>query len=462
MNRLIFTFTLLASLSACSAEETPVARTPEEAPAVTSRLRSTDPRVVAAREAIDRGQLELARGLVRQVESSAGIEGPLLAARVAALAGKDSEAGRKIEEARLMDPTDARVYSTAAELHAAGGRMETAEREIQRGLEACGVTPEIERARGIFMIVTPGGAQQGLQLLESAIKSDPELPFVARALGQAHLVVAKLYDKAGEPVLSLKHIERSLEFDPEELDARRFHADALAGIGDLGAAVAIYEQLMQEGEPLSADLANLYWRIGVAALAQKKRDQSIAAFLRARSLGMNDDDLSTGGLVLESEADTKVLLARQAFEEGDLEFAEALVKEARELWPRSAAARGEHASYEVFRGQESGDLETSISHYRKAVEIDPNSYEGHYFLGTALRISKDFEGAARELAWVVDSARIDEMVLPDPVHLALAQVQFEGGETDASVLTLETYLTQQPFGMYVDQTRELLDVIKLD
>jgi len=54
------------------------------------------------------------------------------------------------------------------------------------------------------------------------------------------------------------------------------------------------------------------------------------------------------------------------------------------------------------------------------------------------------------------------MVLPDPVHLALAQVQFEGGETDASVLTLETYLTQQPFGRYVDQTRELLDVVKLD
>ena len=36
-----------------------------------------------------------------------------------------------------------------------------------------------------------------------------------------------------------------------------------------------------------------------------------------------------GASGLESEADTKILLARQAFEEGDLEFAEALVKEAR-------------------------------------------------------------------------------------------------------------------------------------
>jgi len=462
MTRLTLALGLAPLLAACSAEDTPVGPAPEITSAPHARLRSSDPRVVAARDAIDRGRLQLARGLVRQVEDSAGIEGTLLAARVASLAGEDSEAGRKIEEARRMDSADPRVYATAAELHAAAGRMETAELEIQRGLEAAGVCPELERARGVFMIVSPGGAVQGLKLLESAIASDPELPFVNRALGQAHLVVAKLRDRAGDPVLALKHAERSLEFDPEDVDARRFHADALAGIGDLGAAVTIYEQLMQEGEPLSADLANLYWRIGVAALAQKKRDQSIEAFLLARGLGMSDDDLSTGALVLESAAEEKVAVAREAFDKGDLEFAQALIEEALQLWPRSAAARGEHASYEVFRGQEAEGLEESIVHYKKAVEIDPNSYEGHYFLGIALRLSKDYEGAARELAWVVDSARADEIVLPDPVHLSLAQVQFEAGDTEDSVLTLETYLTQEPFGQYVDQTRELLDALRVE
>ena len=62
--------------------------------------RSDDPRVVAARKAVDEGRASLARSLVDQIGDAAGVEGLLLAARIASLEEDDMEAGRLVEDAR--------------------------------------------------------------------------------------------------------------------------------------------------------------------------------------------------------------------------------------------------------------------------------------------------------------------------------------------------------------------------
>ena len=71
-----------------------------------------------------------------------------------------------------------------------------------------GLTPELQRAAGVLAIVTPGRTKAGLAMLEEAERLDPGLPFLGRALGQAHLLAAKHAFADGTPELALERIER--------------------------------------------------------------------------------------------------------------------------------------------------------------------------------------------------------------------------------------------------------------
>ncbi len=273
--------------------------------------------MVELRRAIGEGRLDQARALHAQLAEQASVEIQLLGARVASLASDELGASRLVEQARTAAPKDARVYATAAEIHAAAGRLDTADEEIRRGVEACGPSAELERARGVYLICVPGGAQAGLTLLEAALAHDPALPFVARALGQAHLLVAKEAARGNDWSAALEHANASIEHDPEDVDARRFLAEMLVNTLDFGAAIAIYERLLEEGQPVAVEAAQAYKNGAVAALAMGTRQEAVLFFLRARSLGMDDEALGSGVGVLRDEARAEAVAALEA-EEGEL------------------------------------------------------------------------------------------------------------------------------------------------
>jgi hypothetical protein len=138
---------------------------------LSSRLeRDLSPAAVELRARIEAGDAAGAADLLASLAGRLGVEEPCLRARIAFLRGDEAGWLRCIEEARAAGASDPRPYATAAELWAAAERLDAARTELQRGVAAVGeLTPELERAKGILALVTPGGTRVGLDCLQRAV-----------------------------------------------------------------------------------------------------------------------------------------------------------------------------------------------------------------------------------------------------------------------------------------------------
>ncbi|MFT5049957.1 MAG: tetratricopeptide (TPR) repeat protein [Chlamydiales bacterium] len=449
-------------LSACSGGDGAAAGS-QRRPAISPR--SQDPIFVAAREAIEAGDLDLARDLVDQIEPAPGdrIEAMLLAARCAALAGDEVEVSRQIEVARDGAPDDSRIYATAAELHAAFGRLETAQAELQRGVAACGVTSALQRARGVVLICTQGRGQAGLDVLEKAIADDPGIAFIGRPLGQAHMLAGKRCMAEQDPVGAHEHAARSIHFDPEDVDGRRFFAESCIVVGEFGQAVMVYEDLLAEGEPMGGELASLCKNAGLAALLQHDRELAGHYFARARELGLGDVELATGVTVLRDLARASLERARELDAAGDLEGAEQAAEHAALTDVDFLEARLELAAYDLRRGQtaaQAGRVREAAAHLGAALVHDPDSLEGHHFLATALFQLEDFAGAIEHWSWAWETARAEDLGLPEPVHLFLADALERSGRGDEALSILDEYLRTAPDDGFLERTRTARDELR--
>lgn len=386
-----------------------------------AHARATDAEVVELRHLLDLGQLEAARPLVARWRGPLGLEGELVAARAAGLANDTNEASRCIEAARAIDPKDARVYATAAELHAAAGRLETAASEIRRGVEAAGATPELVRAQGVLFLCQPSGAKKGLELIESALLRDRSLPFVDRPLAQAHLLLGKEAMSQKRSMDALDHARRSLEHDPKDVDARRFLADALLGNRDVAGAVDVLQALVDDGQPLESELALQCKRAAMMELIQRRHERALEYFLRARTLGLSDEELGTGVTILREAA-------AQAVEEGV-------------------------AAYTA----EPQDLAHARERFERALVLDPDSLAAHNHLGVVLFRQGEYEGAVEQWRWVLEVAQKEGLDLPQPVHVNLAKALVHCGKPDEARAAVQAYLDREPQGQWVDVSREALE-----
>ena len=386
--------------------------------------RTGDRRVVSLRQDIEFGRLEAARaraeelGIVAEDGGIAGAEGLLLRARLAALEGQNIAAIRHIEAARAKRPADPDVYATSAEIYAAAGKLDAAWDEIQAGDRACGAAPELTRARGIVWISRQGGAKKGLALLEEASRADPGLPFLARAIGQAHLLLGKEGAAAGNAGVALAHAREAASYDPEDQDVARFLGEALAASGDFDGAIAETERLAARGLPLGGELALLHKKAGMASLLARDRERALDHFAQARKLGLTDPELSTGARILAEET-------------------EALVK------------RGVLA-------YQADELPACEASFRRALELDPERIDAQNHLGVVLFKKGQFAQAAECWRIVCATAEKEGIRLPEPVHVNLAKAQALAGDPTGARATLEAYLVHDPDGEWATETRTAL------
>jgi tetratricopeptide (TPR) repeat protein len=371
------------------------------------------------RAALEVGQAASALAqLVAQGAGAARPEATLLGARAQALQGDHVAAVRAIEDARAAFPAVADVYATAAEIHAAAGRLGSAEDEIRRGLEAAGgSTPELERARGVLLLAREGAAEAGLERLLRARAADPGLPFCERALSQAHLLLGNRALARGDAAAAVTHGRSAVVHDPEEREARRLLADALAGAGDFDAALPLYDELLGGDDALRNTVALHYQRGATAALLQRERAQAIERYRRARELGLAADELGFGAQVLFEEAVAAVERGVAAYVAGD--------------------AAGARAAFE------------------RAVALDPQSPEAHNHLAVCLHKAGEHAGAAEHWRAVLELAQAEGLELPEPVHLNLAQALVAAGRVEEARAVLEEYLRRAPEGEWSERTREL-------
>ena len=469
----------------------------DPAPAATARPSSELRRdgraeVVQLRRWLDEGRTDLARPMLDAVELELGLEGPLLRARLEVTEGDQGGWLARIEAARGMDPSDPRPYATAAELYAAIGRAESAKDEIARGMEAVGaITPELQRAQGVLAITTVGGGKIGLGLLEAALRADPGLPFMGRPLGQAYLLSAQRAMSEHQGELALERIERSLEFDPQDPDARRTYAEIIIAVNrDFSGGINILEELLRDGEPLQDLVARMNWSAGVKSQVAGDREAARAYYLRARELGSAEvgqgmalaffeadaraafaaavagADAADTPEVRERVAEAVALLgegeggrytvsewfleeARGALAAGEVTRAGRLAAAARDTDPTvQGLAQLSGAVYIQLAVEAMGeaDLEGALSFAEQATRAHPDDAMAHHLLGELRHASGDFAGAVPALERALRNSELDGEPLGLEVALMLARCQHLSGGSEDAIVTLDQYLRRPATG----------------
>lgn len=389
-----------------------LARAASARPAAPAR----DPRFLEACRSLERGDLGAARRL--SLALGADVDSELFRARLAADEGDDIGAVRLVERARATHPRDARVFATAAEIHAASARLDSAEAEIRAGLAACGPSPEFARARAVLALARPGGARTALGHLDAAQREDRDLPYCARPRAQAHVLIGSAALAATDLATALAAARAALDLLPEDRDARELEADALASFGDLDAAIERYEGLFAEGAPVSHALTSLLLRGAAKALVDRDRAKAAERYVRARTLGATEDELGFGRTLLADEA-------------------------------RACADEG----LDLY---EAGELAGARAKFEAALRLDPQSIEAENHLAVVLFKQGDHAAAAGRWQRVLELSRARGVALPEPVHLNLARALHQAGRAEGIRAVLEDYLAREPEGAWADATREML------
>jgi len=478
---------LLPGLSACG-ESSDGGGGGEVASGTTSAdRRDARPEAVEARRLLDQGRADLARPIVESLQDRLGVEGPLLLARLKVLEGDTLGWLADVERARAMDPKDPRPYATAAELYAALYRRKASQDWIERGIEALGGrTTEIMRAQGVLAISTPGAAKLGLELLEAAERADPELPFLGRALGQAYLVMAKEAMATGADQLALERTAKSLEYDPDDLDARQYRGEVLlAASKDYDAALPILEGVFAERPSYGPELGKWHWSAGLQARIRGEVEAARDHFLRARELGSRDADDRSARTFMTGLADAKIAEAMRAARDGDPEAAEAaleralvLAGEPRESFrrtyatsiaadaqgaldagdldvagrlvdlaieadrraPDTALVTGRYHFERALAAVEAKDVEAALGHAKKAAAANPDEPLRWQFLGELQHAAGDYSGAADSLAKARDYALAADEDVPLGKSILLAECLVLADRESEAKVSLERAL----------------------
>lgn len=384
------------------------------------------------RRLVDLGHTDEALPLLRAWTGRLGIEAHLIDARLQTLLGNGTEAVRAIERARAIDASDPRVFATMIEISAAVGNTQTARDELERGLAAVGPCPELTRSKGVLELYQAGGARRGVATIESAVRQDPDLPFVDRALAQGHLLLAKEALAAGRPTAALESAQRSLSYDSREVETRRVLADVLASRSRLEEAILVITELVAEGEPLQGELASLHKKAGIAALIpvpdesdadrSARRERSLEHLIAARELGLSNEELASGARILSDEA-------QRVADEGS-------------------------AAYQA------SDFEGARRSFERALRYDPDHLSARNHYAVVLYRLGDYAEAARQWREVMVVMEGEGIVPPEPIHLNLAQAQVQDGDREGARGTLERWLERNAddadYAEYVVLTREAL------
>jgi tetratricopeptide (TPR) repeat protein len=198
---------------------------------------------------------------------------------------------------------------------------------------------------------------------------------------------------AEEHVLeALGHAHAALAARPGDPDAMELLAETQTQTADYDGAIDTYEALLAAGLDVADTLAVTCQRGSTAALLTGARRTALERALRARELGLSNEELGFGARLIEEEAE-------RALDRGVEHFA-------------------------------AGRLDGARSSFELAVRCLPDSLEAHNHLAVALHASDRPAEAAEHWQRVVLLAREQELELPEPVHVRLAAALRAEGRAD--------------------------------
>ena len=176
--------------------------------------------------------------------------------------------------------------------------------------------------------------------------------------------------------------------DPDEIEAELEAADTAFNAEDWDAAIAGYTSLMEK----LPQLTNLYSQIGQAYRARGDYEQALEAFEMRLAIEPDNEnvtaDIARTKLAMGDFSAQEELAAAASgldasredlYNLGELEFAQGAV-DAAAGWYEKAAMVDPNWALPVFKlalvALNKGDFEGAKAHFRRVVELDPNSEEG--------------------------------------------------------------------------------------
>ena len=379
---------------------------------------SHDPRIIACASALETGNLDQAQALLLELGEHEAPDSVCLRARLLAARGDSVGAVREIESAKKTWPDQASLYATLAEIHATGGRLESAQDEIRAGLAVAGMTPDLSRARGVLLLLQPGGSKAGLMHLMQATHDEPGLFFCTAPLSEAHRLIATEALGKQDPIEALAHVRAGLLLEPQNPELKLLLADALVATGNFDEGLPVYEEVSRGGRDLGAALRMYYQKGAMAALVDGRTEVALQRYARSRQLGATNEELGFGVEVLHKAVVDAQAKADQAYEQ--------------EHW---------------------NDARTELD---KLLAIEPLNLAARTQLGVVCFKLEDFASAADNWRSVLQRAEGLKLTLPDPVHLKLASALHAQAKDAEIKPILEHYLETQPEGEWAQLTREAL------
>jgi tetratricopeptide (TPR) repeat protein len=165
-------------------------------------------------------------------------------------------------------------------------------------------------------------------------------------------------------------------------------------------------------------------RAAFVKLLKNDREAAIDLFSRARSHGLNEDELGSGAQILMDAALSALNEGAEAYEALDLEHARA--------------------------------------RFERAVELDPGLLSAHNHLGVVCYQIEDDEAAIEHWSEVWRVALAESLILPEPVEINLARAYVRSGAVEDAKRVLKESLEASPKGPHSVSVQRHLDAVSAE
>jgi len=361
---------------------------------------------------------------LRMIEASAEDAASDIAAIAAAACGDAAQ--RRVAEkdfsgavsllrcAIRLSPADLRWHAALGGALEAGGDSAGAESAYREALRLQPQRQDLNVTLGA-VVAGKGGMEEGLRLMDGAVRAVPELAgAAAEACGRAAGVRSTAGDMPGSALL-LRHAR---EFAPADRRWRVALGDALTAAGDDAAALAEYRAVVAEvpESPHSCGQIDAALRrsAGPAArVAEWRRcvEETTDSMLPRLYLGMALEDAGDGAGAAEvyrealrlhpQEPEPRVRLGMIAAGKGDVEGGLKLTNEAVAAKPELGGQAAETCGRAAKCRLDAGDAPGALVLLRRARELSPGDLRFRVALGGALEAAGDDDGALAEYRAVV-------------------------------------------------------------
>lgn len=358
--------------------------------------------------------------------------------------GDSVKAVELFREMIKVRPEDLEIRTKLALLQTQLKRLDEAEQTLQK---AIGDLPDEPKAKLALIDFLRGqrSEEQALEVLEK---------YIAEETDQAEFYFAKAQilfnqDKKDLAKNTLHEVEKRFEGKPQALEAKNKLAIFAINEGDEGQAKAYVEEVLQEN---NLDVKALAIR-GELAFKEERFSDAVADFravlkeeptngkiykalaqaqLRVGDTPLAIENLKKASLLLPSDTNSRILLAKVYKDEGKVEAAEDTLSELVVADPSNIAFLDELIKLQLAQKK----YEDALKNADSLVALHPENPLGYFYKGVSYQGQKIFDKSSDNLKKALEL----EPKLAEPL-MALMKNYLIQGKSDKALETLDSALT---------------------